>query len=252
MRLHIVWTSPTPVKLPWNYPHLLHGFLYNAISKASPKLGRFLHEQGFVVGTRRYKLLTFSLLFPESVQPADNGLVMNPPIHWWVSSPLLAPMEALALTLLSEGKAEIGKVLLQVERVETEEEPKLSRRCLFRTMSPIVVSTGVRRGEKLEHKFLSPEDPRFWRILEENLRRKAEVLGLRVSEEPLQFKLEGEERSRLFVVQGTKVRGFEMWFWAEGDETLIRVGYEAGFGERNAQGFGMVRLVRAVNIPDHQ
>jgi len=96
MRLHVVWTAEKAVLLPWNYLHLLHGFLYTAIKKASPKLGEFLHEQGFVVGGHRYKLVTFSLLFPQAAEPTDDGLKMLPPIHWWVASPLPAPMEALA------------------------------------------------------------------------------------------------------------------------------------------------------------
>jgi CRISPR-associated endoribonuclease Cas6 len=33
-----------------------------------------------------------------------------------------------------------------------------------------------------------------------------------------------------------------MRFIAEGPQDLLRIGYEAGFGERNAQGFGMVRV----------
>ena len=243
MRLHIVWTAERPVLLPWNYLHLLHGFLYAAIKKASPKLGEFLHEQGFVVGGHRYKLVTFSLLFPKAAEPTNDGLEMLPPIHWWVSSPLLAPMEALAFTLLTEGEARLGKVNLTVERVEVEESPKIEGRCLFQSLSPIVASTGVRKRGKIEHRFLSPEEQDFWRVLETNLRRKATVLGIEASPNALQFAREGEWRSKLFEVQGTKVRGWEGKFWVEGDPELIRIGYEAGFGERNAQGFGMVKLV---------
>jgi CRISPR-associated endoribonuclease Cas6 len=67
------------------------------------------------------------------------------PIHWWVSSPLLAPIEALAFTLLTEGETRLGKVKLTVERAEVEESPKIEGRCLFQTLSPIVASTGVRK-----------------------------------------------------------------------------------------------------------
>lgn len=242
MRLKVTMVSDKKVVVPWNYLHLLHGFVYKAIHRASPKLGEFLHEQGFVVGSHRYKLLTFSLLYPKKAQARREGLEMVSPISWWVSSPLPAPMEALAMTLLTENQIHIGKVNLTVEHVEVEEMPKFEGKCLFKTLSPIVASTGVRKGDKLEHKFLSPEEPDFWRVIELNLRRKAQVLGLTVSDEPLKFEVVGKCRSRLYEVQGTKVRGFEFRFWAEGDPVLLKVGYEAGFGERNAQGFGMVRV----------
>jgi CRISPR-associated endoribonuclease Cas6 len=48
-------------------------------------------------------------------------------------------------------------------------------------------------------------------------------------------------------VQGTKVKGFELQFWAEGNPELLKIGYEAGFGERNAQGFGMVKVLRQIS-----
>ncbi|MFN4179504.1 MAG: CRISPR-associated endoribonuclease Cas6 [Armatimonadota bacterium] len=246
MRLRITWTADGNVVMPWNYLHLLHGFLYDAIHQSSPKLAEFLHEQGFVVGSHRYKLITFSLLFPKQAKGSEDGLQMTPPILWWVSSPLPAPIEALAMTLTTETQFRIGKVHLAVERIEVEELPNFEGRCLFQTLSPIVASTGVRKGEKLEHKFLSPDNPEFWRVVEENLRRKAKALDLTVSDEPLKFEPVGKGRSRLYEVQRTKVRGFELQFWAEGDPELLKVGYEAGFGERNAQGFGMVKMLRQV------
>ncbi len=244
MRLRITWTADGVVILPWNYLHLLHGLLYAAIRKASPKLGEFLHEQGFVAGSHRYKLVTFSLLFPKHSKACKDGLEMTPPILWWISSPLLAPIEALAITLTTETHFCIGKVQLAVKRVEVEESPNFEGRCLFQTISPIVASTGIRKGNKLEHKFLPPDNPDFWRIVELNLRRKAQALGLTVSDKPLKFETIGKWHSRLYEVQGTKVRGFEVMFWAEGDTKLLKVGYEAGFGERNTQGFGMVKLVQ--------
>lgn len=245
MRLRITWTADRNVVMPWNYLHLLHGFLYDAIRKSSPKLAEFLHEQGFIVGSHRYKLITFSLLFPKQAKASEDGLQMKPPILWWVSSPSPAPIEALAMTLTTEIQFRIGKVQLVVERTEVEELPNFEGRCLFLTLSPIVASTGVRKGEKLEHKFLSPDNPEFWRVVEENLRRKAKALDLSVSDEPLKFE-PVEQRSRLYEVQRTKVKGFEVQFWAEGNPELLKVGYEAGFGERNAQGFGMVRVLRQV------
>jgi CRISPR-associated endoribonuclease Cas6 len=44
------------------------------------------------------------------------------------------------------------------------------------------------------------------------------------------------------MVRGIRVRGWMMRFQVSGPPELIRLGYDAGFGERNAQGFGMVRI----------
>ena len=243
MRLHVCWVAEKTVVMPWNYMNLLHGFVYRAIKKADPVLGNFLHNRGFVVGGHRYKFLTFSLLFPRAARKADKGIEMRPPINWWVSSPLPGLMEALATTLLMEGKAQIGKVELILQRLEAEELPHLGRRSLFETISPIVTSTGVKQGGKIKRRFLSPEDPDFWRVLEVNLKRKAAALGWGSALGNVKFLCEGKWRSKLFEVQGANVRGWMGKFWCEGSSELLRLGYEAGFGERNAQGFGMVRIL---------
>lgn len=91
--------------------------------------------------------------------------------------------------------------------------------------------------------FLSPWEGAFQQVLTQNLLNKARALGM----EPLggagvQLKPLVGVRSRLVSVRGIKVRGFEGRFQALGDGLLVRVGYEAGFGERNAQGFGMVGI----------
>lgn len=245
MRLHIVFYSEHPVILPWHYPHLLHGFLYGAIARASPHLGNFLHDQGFVAGNHRYKMLVFSRLYPRTACSHLGGLILTPPIHWWVSSPLPAPMEALAETLLAEREVVLETARMEVEKVEVELPPELSGRVFCETLSLLVASTGVQKGEKLHKRFLSPEEPDFWRVVELNLKRKAASLGISVSSGAVvRFETVGEWRSRLFLVQGIQVRGYEGRFLMEGEESLLRLAYEAGLGERNCQGFGMFRVLR--------
>lgn len=228
--------------------HLLHGLVYSAIKKADPVLGNFLHNRGFVVGGHRYKFLTFSLLFPRAARKTDDGIEMHPPINWWVSSPLPGLMEALATTFLIDGKVQVGKVELILQSLEVEELPQLGRRCLFETISPVVASTGMKQGGKIKRRFLSPDDPNFWRVLEVNLVRKALALGWGNALGNVRFLCEDKWRSKLFKVQGANVRGWMGRFWCEGSFELLRLGYEAGFGERNAQGFGMVQLV-ASSVP---
>ncbi|MCS7224910.1 MAG: CRISPR-associated endoribonuclease Cas6 [Armatimonadetes bacterium] len=245
MRLHIVLAADGPVTVPWDYLQRLHGFLYDAIRRARPRLAHFLHEQGFVVGSHRYKLLTFSRLFPTRAQGREDGLILHPPIHWWVSSPLPAPMEALAVSLLTEGVVILHPHHLLVERLEVEPIPSFDRSVALETLSPIVVSTGALKNGKLQHRFLSPEEEDFWRIVQENLKRKAIALWGRAPD-PVGLKCYpvGVWKSRLYRVHKGQVRGYEGKFIAEGAQPWLMLGYEAGFGERNAQGFGMVRIAK--------
>ncbi|MEM2591409.1 MAG: CRISPR-associated endoribonuclease Cas6, partial [Thermofilaceae archaeon] len=100
-------------------------------------------------------------------------------------------------------------------------------------------------GGRFQKRFLSPEEPDFARVLSDNLRRKAQALSGEVPDGELRFEWLGEPRSKLMRVNDTDIRGWMMRFRVSGPVELIRLGYDAGFGERNAQGFGMVRVANS-------
>ncbi|KXG77806.1 hypothetical protein AN618_08180 [Fervidicola ferrireducens] len=246
MRVRVVFQGEEPVVLPWNYPHLLHGYLYGAIARANPEFGSFLHEQGFVEGNHRYKMLVFSKIFSRESRALPGGLKVTPPLTWWFSSPLNAPIEALVKTMLLEGEVRLGNIRLYVEKVEVEGIPDISERMLCETISPVVASTGIKEEGRLVKRFLSPDETDFRRVIEVNLLRKAKALGISFDHAlNINFEPVGKWRSRLFTVQGTNVKGYEGRFVIEGDKNLIQLAYEAGIGERNSQGFGMLRFVKS-------
>ncbi|MGO0123029.1 hypothetical protein [Desulfothermobacter acidiphilus] len=75
--------------------------IYAAIYKTNPLLGEQLHERGFAVGGHRYKLFTFSLLFPQRARRREEGLEMVPPIlqreqPFWARPGLYSVIQHLA------------------------------------------------------------------------------------------------------------------------------------------------------------
>ena len=130
MRLPIIFHTAEPLFLPWHYPQWLQGLVYRTIGKASPRGATLLHEEGFKVGTHRYKLLTFSWLLGKKAEAGPGGIRLHPPLHWWVASPLSVPLEALATGLLAAGIARLGDTLLTVQRVATVPLPALAGRVL--------------------------------------------------------------------------------------------------------------------------
>lgn len=242
MRVRILLHADDCIWVPWHYPEWLQGLVYRTIGKTSPELASRLHSEGFVVGSRRYKLITFSWLFPRSATQEKNGLWLEPPINWWVSSPLATVMEAFASGLLTYPEINLGKQKVVVGMVWTEPSFYPRDRVVLETLSPIVVSTGIVEGDKMRKVFLSPEDQDYSRIITENLQRKAEAFfGERVPSGEVEMK-PLEYRSKLVAIYGVKIRCYEGVFEVKGSPELIKLGYEAGFGERNSQGFGMMRL----------
>ncbi|MCX8112405.1 MAG: CRISPR-associated endoribonuclease Cas6 [Bacteroidia bacterium] len=246
MRLQIGFSAKHPLFLPWRYPELLMGLFYRWLNQANLALGMQLHARGWVAEGHRYKLYTFSWLQAKALQAETAGLRLTPPLYWQVSSPVSALIEAFTQGIWRDPKVTLGRMPLQVETVEVLPEPLPDRSPVrVRTLSPITISTvemqeSWSKGRKV---FLTPQDSAFSRILGENLRRKAQVLGLSISVSDEVVFLPLRVRSRLVHVHGTQVRAYEGLFLYEGPLSLFRVGYQAGFGERSGQGFGMIEIV---------
>jgi CRISPR-associated endoribonuclease Cas6 len=243
MRISIDFFTPDEILLPWNYLDQLRGLFYRAMERGRPRLARDVHDEGFSGGGKRYKLATFSLLYPERYEPTPQGMRTRGHLRWWISSPLESLIEALALGLLNHPEVRLGANKLYVGQIGVMLPPTFCETMTLVTLSPIFASTGVRDSQgKFQKRFLSPKEPDFARVLMDNLRRKSIALYGDVLEGELCFEWMGEPKSKLVCVNGIQVRGWMLRFRVSGSPDLIRLGYDAGFGERNAQGFGMVGL----------
>ncbi len=242
MRLKVVLYFPERCGLPWGYPEWLRGLAYTAMARGLPQVARRLHEEGWAdPGGRRYKPLTYSWL--HGLRPGRDRLWAEGEVLWWVSSPIPAVVEALALGLLLEPEVRLGPYPAVVVRVEVVPEPALEGPVTFTTLSPITLSTGERRADgKLVKRYLSPEEPAFASALAENLRRKAAAFYGREAAGHLEVRVHPPYRSKLVRIHDTDIRGWLLSFTVSGDPTLIRLGYTAGFGEHTASGFGMVEV----------
>lgn len=242
MRLAVTFSKVDRCKLSWNYPENLQALVYRWLAEADGQLARALHDRGYVFKGHRYKLFVYSLLHGEHSKGDREGIELSGQIKWQIASPCIEFMEALALGLLRLDEVRLEQNRLRLEAVSVPPTPQFSSgRAYLRTLSPIVVSTVLEQNGLLKKRFLAPEDSHFGRVLGENLCRKASLLSVaaeaKIEFEPVKLK------SRLFCLHGTYVRGWEGWFFVEAAPELLQVGYEAGFGERNGQGFGMVEVV---------
>jgi CRISPR-associated endoribonuclease Cas6 len=243
MRISVEFLTHDEVELPWDYLDHLRGLFYQTMALGRPKLAQQVHEQGFGTASKHYKLATFSLLYPDEYRKMKHGMRVRGRLRWWIASPLEPVIEAIALGFLTRPEVRLGKCLLQVGQIGVVVPPAFQPTMTLVTLSPLVVSTGQRDDSgKFRKEFLAPHQPDFSRILVENLKRKSVALHGTALDGELQFEWLSPPQSKLFTVNGTHVRGWMMKFRVSGSTELIQVGYDAGFGERNAQGFGMVRL----------
>ena len=230
--------------LPLSYNYYLASLIFYSLFLASPSFSRFLHEEGF----EGMKFFTFSqLLIPDRKIEGDR-ICGSSFLSFFVSSPIPEILEKLVTGLYKQDELKIGEESFLLSSVEVVPEPEFKEEMKFSCLSPIVVSKGVLRGEKLRALYLTHEDPEFEEAVRQNLLHKYRVLlGKEPEDKRLSISFDSEyiERrkgkiTKLLEYKGTKIRGVLAPFTARGSIELLKLGYDAGFGEKNSLGFGMV------------
>lgn len=249
------------VTVPINHSSLISSLIYNTIDRSSSEYAERLHEQGYRLENRAFKLFTFSPLNPANRRKwvmHENGTMSTGErhLHLTISSPKEEFIEHLVLGLLQEPFVAVGRERFRVETVRKLDPPVFSGDMRFVMLSPLVCATS---SEADQHpQYLFPGDSDFKRVLVANLCRKYEVLQgkpFTCSEAEVMFELDPEYVTRvngkvqklITLKEGrsdeSKVKGTFAPFRLAAPRALIEVGYECGFGEKNAQGFGMVKAI---------
>ena len=250
MRLYVTLEVGRETSLPVNYQHLLTAVVYDLLGSADAEYARFLHDSGYGgEGGRRFKLFTFSWL-------RGRGRVLGPTIvyaqgqlTWFLSSPVDEFVQHLATGLLTAGVLRVGSASLPIQSVgtlpshpETKEDQEPSR---FTCLSPLVASVPRHEGHAL---YLKPSDgPEFSEAIRRNLIQKYRLLH-GSDPENTTFEMLFDQAylarsgggTKLITYKEIQIRAAFAPFTVTGSPALISLGYEAGFGEKNAGVFGMV------------
>ena len=247
------------VTLPINNSHLISSLIYNIVDKSSSEYAERLHNQGYRLQNRAFKLFTFSPLYPGNRRKwvmHENGTMSTAEalLHVTISSPKEEFIEHLVIGLLHEPYVWIGNERFRVETVRKLDQPELIGDMEFIMLSPLVCTT--KREPDQYPQYLYPGDQEFERVLLENLCRKYQALhGRSFSCESGQFdfaideayveRMHGKVQKLITLKEGrsdeTKIKGTLAPFRLRAPRELMEIGYECGFGEKNSMGFGMVK-----------
>ncbi len=245
--------------LPVNINHLVSSLIYNIVANSSSEFAERLHEQGYRLEKRTFKLFTFSPLIPAGHRRwrmnGDGTMTTDAQsVSLLISSGKAEFVEHLVVGLLHQPLVQIGAQRFRVETVKKLDPPQLSDDMACIMMSPLVCSA-KRDGDKYP-RFLLQDDEEFERVLLENLLGKYEAMHGKPYEgrAELHFDVAKEYIERrngaitklITLKEGspdeTKVRGTLAPFRLRVARPLMEVGYYCGFGGLNAQGFGMVKM----------
>ena len=237
--------------LPISYQYELSAYIYKTIAKSNHLYASWLHDNGFANDNKRFKMFVFSNLFPQCKAIGDRMCILSDTMYLYLSFlPDKSTEEFVKgifldnILLLGDDKS---KVQFQVENIEALVTPSLDN-CEFQTLSPVSISI---KREDGSIEYVSPEKEGYDRILINNLKEKYLAFTGKSfdGDDSYEFELLSPAKSRLITIKAntssmTRVKGFNYLFKLKTDDTLMRIMYESGLGEKNSVGFGMVDVVK--------
>ncbi|NPA74610.1 MAG: CRISPR-associated endoribonuclease Cas6 [Euryarchaeota archaeon] len=232
--------------LPFNYHYQLSAAMYHYKKLADAELSARLHYSTDI------KTFTFSeIMVPKRrirTREPKGIEILDDYSYIIYSSPVKEYIEAVVTGMLSEPALRIGRLKFTIARIEVLETPDVDWKDVhFRTLSPVVVSTRNSEDKKVP---VYPTEPQWYVNVEKNIKHQyeevhGEVPDGRLNIEVMHFKTKGYEfkKNKDGKIEEGYIKAVHGHFRFRGVPELIKFAYEAGVGERGAQGFGCLALV---------
>ena len=240
--------------LPLSYQYELSSVIYKIMAKGDFAYSSWLHNNGFSVENKRFKLFVFSnLLFADAkpIHNTDRLAIFSDTATLYLSFLPERSTEEFIKGIFLEKEFSIGdkksKVHFRVQSVELLPSPALKEEMVFQTLSPVVVSV---KNDEGRISYLSPETEGYSRMLLNNLKEKYKAFYKKPFEgsEEFEFELLSEPKSKLITIKAnteeeTKVRGFNYRFRLRADKEFIDIIINSGLGEKGSSGFGYCQTI---------
>jgi len=228
-------------RLTIHYKHHVQSMLYRNISE---ELSRFLHDYGFQVGKRRFKLFTFSDLIGKfRILRDTKEIKFAGPVYLYISSPLQRFVNELGTTILKRGYVYIDKTPFMVRGMEILKQPEIKNEHKIKTLSPITIySTLYTPDGGRKTYYYSPYEREFSTLASSNAIKKFFALKREKIDGYIELKPVRVEE-KILKYKGTIIKGWKGIFIIRGSPKLIEIVYQAGIGSKNSQGFGMFEVV---------
>jgi CRISPR-associated endoribonuclease Cas6 len=271
MRIKISYESKEKgLLLPIHYNYYLESLIYRTFSK---KVAAILHDEGFVLNKRHFRLFTFSRILNKGKKvdgrqfkvlkkelniknyltfrsrrktTIDEALYFNNGISFYFSSVKDFIIEDMGSRAISLPKASLLNQDIFIKSIEVLPTPKFENKMSIKMLSPLTMYSTVKTSDgNSKTYYYSPYEKEFSGLITKNAKKKYKTVYSKEIEEKLQLTpLHFEERRNRAVIyfKNTRIDGWTGVFKLEGNLDLIKITYDTGLGGKNPEGFGMWEL----------
>lgn len=246
--------------LPYNYNYPFSAAIYKLLRLGSEEYASFLHNHGYKIDSRGFKLFSFGLKMQSRPYENKGHLLKNPHLQLLVSSPKIDEfMQHFTTGAFYSETIEIAqqktKIVFAVKGFKLLPKPEFSDSEKFKLISPMLL-TKPRNEPGKPPKYLLPDDEDDASIaLTQNLLRKYRLLykpdyestGVKIEFDKAYLAKTAKPTMLVKVKEGSdeesSLKAIMCPFRLHGDPNLIKTGYECGYGSNNSMGLGLAELI---------
>lgn len=238
MQLKLKFNLDSPLEIPMNYKYQVQSALFSKLEEIGAS--EFWHSSGFGEAEIFKLFVPGPLTGNFTANNEDKKLIFEDSISLEIRSPLFEFCDDLQRSFelnsdfkLFDRKLSLAEMALTNYHINTESAN-------FRTVTPILVITKT-DGRQLQ--FISPDDERFTQKLIDNFEKKFRAL---YEEEPPQIEIKVIEPGRQVVskYKAAVLVAHHCLLNIKAPPQALEFIYNCGLGNRNSQGFGMIRRTR--------
>ncbi len=265
MRININFYCDNEILLPIQYNHLIQSFIYNNIDK---KIAKFLHQKGFELNKRNFKLFSFSRLNGKLNIVQLNKecyLRIKNYFNFILSSPYEEFITSFATNLTEKNKKLIlGNNIVNIYSIDVLFEPNFSENMKIKMLSPVTIYSTLSdsKGNKKTY-YYNPWEKEFENLIKQNLIKKLVVFNghikalddinnLNLKNDANIFETKNfyikpyrvtKKDEKVIIYKDTIIKAWFGKYQISGDLDLIKISYYSGLGNKNSQGFGLFEIM---------
>jgi CRISPR-associated endoribonuclease Cas6 len=241
MRVEIFFDESHPLTVPIQYNHYVQAMIFSWIK--NKEYSAFIHNKGYQIADKKYKLFTFSRINGSYQLDKDNGTItFLKDISVTISSMSDEFMGYLLNSVLLEHRElRIGDANTIINHIELKETPVFADTIFVHTLSPCTVYT---TSENKKTRYYSPSEEGYDESVRRNLIHKFTAYYGKAPKDT-EFKITpiGRVKQAKVNYKNFHIVAYDYSMRMEGSEELKRVAYNAGLGAKNAQGFGCIEVL---------
>ena len=236
MQIHVAFSPDRPLTIPMAYQYQLQSAIYRKLSRGGA--GDW-HDGGFAINDgQSYKAFCFGRLRGGYTVENRTYLRFTDTFSLEVRSPVFDFCDALQRALELSPRMKLFDTELNVSAARLMNVHIFSQTARFAAETPIVVSRRLPNGET---EYFSPEEDRFFTGLCANYTGKYEAVTGEPAPE-LRLRPVSAFKKSVTKYKGIWVTGWRGELEVNAPPAALEFLYNTGLGEKNAQGFGFLKL----------